>query len=245
MIIQSIEMNNFRHYVGKQKIEFSTDQEKNVTVLIGVNTSGKTTIIRAFEWCLYGKNGFEDPVLLNSDVRSNMHVGDTQTTYVAVTFIHDDMQYILKRSFTYVCSDRRTEGNDVVVTLNKKPDEDLTLEYLLQDGQTKTNVERNNIEESIDRVLPTDLSDYFFFGGERISGIANRADLSKAVRGLMRLDVLEHSRDHLQAVAKKFNGMIDTSGNAAAQKARDSLDTYKKKKAVLQENLQNAEKERD
>lgn len=105
MIIQSIEMNNFRQYVGKQKIEFSTDKEKNVTVLIGVNTSGKTTIIRAFEWCLYGKNGFEDPVLLNSDVRSNMHVGDTQTTYVAVTFIHDDMQYILKRSFTYVCSD--------------------------------------------------------------------------------------------------------------------------------------------
>ena len=245
MIIQSIEMNNFRQYVGKQKIDFSTDKEKNVTVLIGVNTSGKTTIIRAFEWCLYGKNGFEDPVLLNSDVRSNMHVGDTQTTYVAVTFIHDDMQYILKRSFTYVCSDRRTEGDDVIVTLNKKPDEDLTLEYLLQDGQTKTNVERNNIEESIDRVLPTDLSDYFFFGGERISGIANRADLSKAVRGLMRLDVLEHSRDHLQAVAKKFNGMIDTSGNAAAQKARDSLETYRKKKTVLQENLQNAEKERD
>lgn len=245
MIILSIEMNNFRQYVGKQKIEFSTDKEKNVTVLIGVNTSGKTTIIRAFEWCLYGKNGFEDPVLLNSDVRSNMHVGDTQTTYVAVTFIHDDMQYILKRSFTYVCSDRRTEGNDVVVSLNKKPDEDLTLEYLLRDGQTKTNVERSNIEESIDRVLPTDLSDYFFFGGERISGIANRADLSKAVRGLMRLDVLEHSRDHLQAVAKKFNGMIDTTGNVAAQKARDSLETYKKKKAVLQENLQNAEKERD
>ena len=159
MIIQSIEMYNFRQYVGKQSIEFSTDKEKNVTVLIGVNTSGKTTIIRAFEWCLYGKNGFEDPVLLNSDVRSNMHVGDTQTTYVAVSFIHDDMQYILKRSFTYVCSDRRTEGDEVVVILNKKPDEDLTLEYLLQDGQTKTNVERNNIAESIDRVLPTDLSD--------------------------------------------------------------------------------------
>lgn len=245
MIIQGIEMYNFRQYVGKQSIEFSIDKEKNVTVLIGVNTSGKTTIIRAFEWCLYGKNGFEDPVLLNSDVRSNMHVGDTQTTYVVVNFIHDDMQYTLKRSFTYVCSDRRTEGDEVFVTLNKKPDEDLTLEYLLQDGQTKTNVEKNNIVESIDRVLPTDLSDYFFFGGERISGIANRTDLSKAVRGLMRLDVLEHSRDHLQAVAKRFNGMIDTSGNATAQKARDSLDTYRKKKAMLQENLQNAEKERD
>lgn len=245
MIIQGIEMYNFRQYVGKQSIEFSTDKEKNVTVLIGVNTSGKTTIIRAFEWCLYGKNGFEDSVLLNSDVRANMHVGDTQTTYVAVRFVHDDMQYVLKRSFTYICNDRKTEGNEVVVILNKKPDEDLTLEYLLQDGQTKTNVERNNIAESIDRVLPTDLSDYFFFGGERISGIANRTDLSKAVRGLMRLDVLEHAKDHLQAVAKKFNGMIDTSGNASAQTARDSLETYKMRKVTLQDNLQNAENERD
>lgn len=245
MIIQGIEMYNFRQYVGKQTIEFSTDKEKNVTVLIGVNTSGKTTIIRAFEWCFYGKNGFEDPVLLNSEVRSKMRTGDTQTTYVAVSFIHDDVQYILKRAFKYVCSDRRTDGDEVLVTLNKKPDEDLTLEYLHQDGQTKTNVERNNIAESIDRVLPTDLSDYFFFGGERISGIANRTDLSKAVRGLMRLDVLEHSRDHLQVVAKNFNGMIDTSGNAVAEKARNSLETYRKKKSMLQDSLKNAEKERD
>lgn len=245
MIIQGIEMYNFRQYVGKQSIRFSTDKEKNVTVLIGVNTSGKTTIIRAFEWCLYGKNGFEDPVLLNSDVRSNMNVGDTQTTYVAVSFLHNNIQYILKRSYTYVCNNKRIEQDEVIVTLNKKPDEDLTLEYLLQDGQTKTKVERNNIAESIDRVLPTDLSDYFFFGGERISGIANRTDLSKAVRGLMRLDVLEHSKDHLQAVTKKFNGMIDTSGNASAEKARNSLETNRKKKAVLQENLKNAENERD
>lgn len=245
MIIKGIEMYNFRQYVGKQYIEFSTDKEKNVTVLIGDNTSGKTTIIRAFEWCLYGKNGFEDTILLNSDVRALMHVGDTQTTYVAVSFIHDEVQYILKRSFTYVCSDRRIEDNKTVVILNKKPDETISLEYLLQDGQTKTNVERSNITDSIDRVLPKDLSDYFFFGGERISGIANRTDLSKAVRGLMRLDVLEYSITHLQAVAKKFNGMIDTSGNIAAQKARDSLETYKKRKDVLIDNLKNVENERD
>lgn len=245
MIIQKIEMYNFRQFVGTQSIEFSTDKNRNVTVLIGVNTSGKTTIIRAFEWCLYGKNGFEDQVLLNSDVRSNMNIGDTQTTFVAVTFIHGDMQYTLKRSFKYVCNDRKTEGGEVSVVLNKKPEEELSLEYLLADGQTKTKVERNNIEESIDRVLPTDLSDYFFFGGERIFSIANRTDLSKAVKGLMRLDVLEHSKDHLQAVAKKFNGMIDTSGNADAQKLRDSLQTLYTRKTTLEGYLNNAKAERD
>ncbi len=245
MIIQNIEMYNFRQYVGKQKIVFSTDKEKNVTVLIGVNTSGKTTIVRAFEWCLYGKNSFEDPVLLNSDVRSNMYAGDTQTTYVSVCFLHGDRQYELKRSYTYVCSDRIIEGDRAIVTLNKRPKEDLTFGYRIPDGQTKQKVERSNIEESIDRVLPMDLSDYFFFGGERISGIANRTDLSKAVRGLMGLDVLEHSRDHLQAVVRKFNEMIDTSGNDAAQEARDNLETHQKRKEELEGELRNAEKERD
>ena len=44
MILQKLEMNNFRQYIGEQTVEFSTDPEKNVTVLIGVNTSGKTGV---------------------------------------------------------------------------------------------------------------------------------------------------------------------------------------------------------
>lgn len=43
MILHKLEMYNFRQYIGKQNVEFSADPEKNVTVLIGVNTSGKTT----------------------------------------------------------------------------------------------------------------------------------------------------------------------------------------------------------
>ena len=93
MIIKSLEMYNFRQYIGKQKIEFSMDPDKNVTVLIGINTSGKTTIVRAFEWCLYGKIGFEDSVLLNSNVRENMNIGDDQSTSVSVEFYHDDKLY--------------------------------------------------------------------------------------------------------------------------------------------------------
>lgn len=233
MIIHKLEMYNFRQYIGLQEIAFSTDPEKNVTVLIGVNTSGKTTIIRAFEWCLYGKNGFEDPFLLNSEVRDNMNVGDTQEVWVAITFSHEDSNgqkmYTLKRKFTYLCNERTKADGRLVVGLNKKPEEDLSLTYLQADGQTKTAIRRENISESIDRVLPQDLSDYFFFGGERISGIANRTDLSKAVRGLMRLDVLENARDHIKEALKKFSSSIDTSGDFKAQAAQASLETARKK----------------
>ena len=56
MLIKKLKLKNFRQYIGEQEIQFSTDREKNVTVLIGVNTSGKTTLVRAFEWILYNTN---------------------------------------------------------------------------------------------------------------------------------------------------------------------------------------------
>lgn len=242
MIINKLELYNFRQYIGHQTVEFSTDKDKNVTVLIGINTSGKTTIVRAFEWCLYGKNGFDDPVLLNSNVRSNMNTGDKQETWVAVTFSHDNLVYTIKRSFRYTCTERRQAGNAFDVIL-KKPEENLSLEYLQNDGQTKTPINRADISVSMDRVLPQDLSDYFFFGGERISGIANRTDLSKAVRGLMRLDVLENARDHLSKVIKGFHAGIDTSGDANAEKARNAIETYNQQLHVFEEDRDNAEKQ--
>ena len=55
MIIKSLKLNNFRQYKGIQKIIFSTDKEKNVTVIKGENGSGKTTLLEAFTWCFYGK----------------------------------------------------------------------------------------------------------------------------------------------------------------------------------------------
>ena len=157
MIITHLELYNFRQYIGHQSVDFSTDSEKNVTVLIGINTAGKTTLVRAFEWCLYGKNGFDDPILLSSDVRSNMHPSDVQETWAAVTFLHDGKQYTLKRSIKYTCTERHMlDDGTVDVILNKHPDERLSLDYLQADGQTKTPIMASNINESIDRVLPKD-----------------------------------------------------------------------------------------
>ena len=81
MLIKKLRLKNFRQYIGEQVIEFSTDREKNVTVLIGVNTSGKTTLIRAFEWILYNKNEFDDKNLLNKNVADGMQMGETQRNH--------------------------------------------------------------------------------------------------------------------------------------------------------------------
>ena len=59
MKFKSITMENFMRYKGVNTIEFSCDPGKNVTVVLGDNTVGKTTIAQAFRFGLYGAVNME------------------------------------------------------------------------------------------------------------------------------------------------------------------------------------------
>ena len=65
MLLQSIKLENFRQFVNEY-IDFSTDKDRNVTLIIGENGTGKTTFAQAFFWCLYGDTDFKDKVMLSS-----------------------------------------------------------------------------------------------------------------------------------------------------------------------------------
>lgn len=65
-------------YKGENTIVFSCELKKNVTVVLGDNTVGKTTIAQAFRWGLYGaisvdkRKSNDDYMLLNNDVLAMM-----------------------------------------------------------------------------------------------------------------------------------------------------------------------------
>jgi len=54
MIITRLTTNNFFRFFGRNDFDFAHGKELNVTVIRGVNGTGKTTILNAFYWCLYG-----------------------------------------------------------------------------------------------------------------------------------------------------------------------------------------------
>ena len=72
MLIDSVTLKNFRQYKGVNTIKFSTDKNKNVTVVIGENTCGKTTLVQSFIWCLYGHVDFKDKKILPNYHLMNM-----------------------------------------------------------------------------------------------------------------------------------------------------------------------------
>lgn len=226
MLIKKLELKNFRQYIGKQTIEFSTDREKNVTVLIGVNTSGKTTLVRAFEWVLYGTNEFDDKNLLNKNIAENMQVGETKAVKGSLTIEHENesgetITYVIERKQIYTCT-----GTSVRANVSEAK-----ISYLQPDGQTKTKLE-TDFYTNVERILPRRLANYFFFGGERVGNIASKSDIEESVQGLMGLDVLKNAMSHLRTVINKLKKFLDFSGDHKA------LDTQNKLNGALARKLE-------
>lgn len=217
MLIKKLELENFRQYIGSQTIEFSTDKEKNVTVLIGVNTSGKTTLVRAFEWVLYGTNEFDDKNLLNKNIAENMQVGETKAVKGALTIEHDSgagepITYVIERKQIYTCT-----GTSVRANVSEAK-----ISYFQPDGQTKT-ILNTDFNTNIERILPRRLANYFFFGGERVGNIATKSDIEESVQGLMGLDVLKNAMSHLRTVINKLKKSLDFSGDSRAIETQNKL----------------------
>jgi DNA sulfur modification protein DndD len=55
MHLKKIILENFRQFYGRQDIDLDISNDENIVVIHGENGAGKTTILEAFSWCLYGE----------------------------------------------------------------------------------------------------------------------------------------------------------------------------------------------
>ena len=228
-------MENFRQFRGKTQVDFSLDPEKNVTIILGDNTFGKTTLLQAFNWCFYGKVNFDQrpDFLLNYEVSEEMRNGDQQKVEVEITVLHDGIEYIITRSQRYNCNGGNVRGEAVPT---------IKVSYKQPDGQTES-VKAAQIDNVINNILPEDLSTYFFFDTERVSSISTRKDVADAVKGLLGLSIMDSAIKHLgdrskkTTVIGKLYGSMDLDGDAKAQEALSRIQTAEAKRTAIAEQI--------
>ena len=189
MLIKKIVLNNYRQFKNVD-LQFSTDPEKNITIILGNNGFGKTTFLRSFIWCLYRtSNLFKNPILLNSEIASEMKPGDHKTVKVELTLEHNNFNYKITTREVY----KKTEDDDIVVS--KKA---ATSIVKMGDFDGLANAitiqESSAVANEIETILPQELKDYFFYDGEnnKIEEASNRKNIKNAVSRMVGLKDFEN-----------------------------------------------------
>lgn len=236
MLIKSLKMENFRQFKGTTAVTFSCDPDKNVTIILGDNTFGKTTLLQAFNWCFYETVMFDNnpDFLLNLEVANGLNNGDSATVSVEICVIHNGVEYVITRSQQYMCSNKKVSGAQK---------SQVKVSYKQPDGQTES-VRATEVKNVIENILPKDLSTYFFFDTERVRSISTRKDVSDAVKGLLGLSIMDSAIKHIgtkgnkKTVLGKLYGAMDTDGDKRARDALDMIQSSEAKREAIKEQLE-------
>lgn len=204
MKFRKISIFNFMRYKGENTIEFSCDSKKNVTVVMGDNTFGKTTLAQAFRWGLYGEiidtryGKSKDTILLNKDILANMDSDDQESVYVQLEVQEGDVIFQFKREAMF------TRNYPMFKT--RKVSEKLWMRRKIEDNNWDDWVDNNSpnrkvngtVDDNIKIMFPKELSSYFFFDGERWSDEKRtNAEIKGSISILMGITPLVKMKEHL------------------------------------------------
>ena len=207
---------NFRQFYGETPIIKLSHGDKNVTVFHGMNGAGKTALLNAFTWILYGvfSKGFQkENELINKRALAEANIGDTIQCYGELNFENSGTNYRIKKVVDAVVNDGSSNTKERL--------KETTLQFQQADGQWK---EVRNIDSVIGKILPRDLHSYFFFDGERVEKIVapsadERARLGNAVKILLGVEPLERAIKHLKSACKHFEKEMGRLGNDETKEA--------------------------
>lgn len=196
MLIRSIKLKNFRQYKNVE-IDFPTNNKRNITVIIGENGYGKTTLVRAFIWCLYrDATGFADRILLNKDVAEILQDGNSADVIVELRLEHKNALYQITTKETYT----KSMGQVVV----KEKSTTSILRKLREGSYQKLPEEA--VKNEIENILKSDLRNYFFYDGEK-----NRIEDSAKGRNIKNAISLLTGISRIEDLSKYFDPKNKTS----------------------------------
>jgi len=201
------------------ELDFSTDPERNLTVIRAANDSGKTTVLLGLQWALYG-----DPALSNRGKAFRLHPIDWTTTdgpqaVITATVDYEHTTFRHSRGRTI----ERTRRYRIVRTALEnisdwKARAASTVELFCIEG-TRT-IPLPTPDSEIDAQLPQELREVFFTDGDRalsfieadVSVSTKRKRVQDAIRSLLGLGILDKVLPRVRKYGLAVNKKAKTGG---------------------------------
>jgi DNA sulfur modification protein DndD len=236
MILQDLTLRNFCLFRGTQVFHLAPVQRngksKPVVLFGGINGGGKTTLFDALQLALYGSrarcskrlNLAYDEFLVHS-IHRGVDPAEGAGVALSFTYARDGQQHVYE-----VRRDWRVESGKLRETLE-----------VLEDGAANNGLARN-WPQVVEELIPLEISQLFFFDGEKIRSLAEDATssqaLGSAVKALLGLDIVER----LITDATVLQGRL--AKQAAPPEQRATVHALEQEHHALRAALEKAQTER-
>ncbi|MCC6630152.1 MAG: AAA family ATPase [Chloroflexi bacterium] len=220
MLLKRARIYNFK-LLEDVEVDFSVDRARSLTVIRAENASGKTSLLTALQWGLYGEQALEDravplssshwPAGVPCEISAELAFSHTAFTVVAGQQQVRTREYLLKRVVTELVEGGRPQ----------RPREQISLLELTDRGAETIPTPGQLLEQ----ILSADLRHVFFTNGDAamnfISPQLTRTDKRNQVRdtikALLEISVIEDAIQHVkrvQAGKRRETGSV-VGGNVA------------------------------
>jgi DNA sulfur modification protein DndD len=199
MKLHHVTMSNFMPYKTRTRVDFPTDDFRNVMLVFGDNMRGKTSILNALRWGFYGHalGRHSQEIALHEILNKDASAQGDWTFEVHVEFDANGHTYDLRR---------RAEKRPMIA-VPQRPDDYQIQVYLTKDGMP---VRGDQVESEINLIAPQQVSRFFLFDGELlqeyetllIEGSEQGRQIKEAIEEVLGVPALIRGRDELGALLK-------------------------------------------
>ncbi len=205
MIIKRLTMMNFGVYAGENSFIFSNKQP--IVLIGGMNGRGKTTFLEAILLSLYGSNSFAFKESrfrsYGQYLRSYINADHkAEKCFVEIDIVMNEStgdEYQIRREWDAVSG--KTEET-ITVLENGCKNEYLTLNWAM----------------FVETILPSALSSFYFFDGEKIAELAvddTDTQLKDSIRSMLGIGILDVLKSDLRRSLRLNSKAIDENGSVS------------------------------
>lgn len=204
MRILNIEIRNYRQY---QSLSFTFPESKSndIHIIVAQNGIGKTNLLNAITWCLYGKEPH-----LGDDTK------DLGLPKLNLTAIEEARKY--GKDIEFVEVEIRAQDGDEYITYKRSlpfrinphvfeetAREKFTVTIATASGNPKIHEDKESTKLLVDKYMPEKIREYFYFDGEQLNNyfITSRKGMVRdAIFSISQVDIVSIMYKHIEEIIK-------------------------------------------